>query len=53
LITPSVPLAPAPRAARSRGSGFVLWQIAAPDLRDGTSAVGESQHRIPRRIRWL
>jgi len=25
LITPSVPLAPAPRAARSRGSGFVQW----------------------------
>jgi hypothetical protein len=28
LITPSVPLAPAPRAARSRGSGFVPWPEA-------------------------
>src|SRR6478609_3562757 len=26
--------------------------IAAPDVCDGTSAVGESRHRIPRRIRW-
>ena len=26
--------------------------IAAPDVYDGTSAVGESRHRIPRRIRW-
>jgi hypothetical protein len=25
--------------------------IAAPDVCDGTSAVGESRHRIPRRIR--
>jgi hypothetical protein len=24
--------------------------IAAPDVCDGTSAVGESRHRIPRRI---
>src|SRR6478672_2012236 len=24
------------------------WHIAAPDLCDGTSAVGESRHRIPR-----
>jgi hypothetical protein len=22
------------------------WYIAAPDVRDGTSAVGESRHRI-------
>ena len=28
------------------------WHIAAPDVCDGTSAVGESRHRIPRRIRW-
>src|SRR4029077_18200032 len=28
----------APRAARSRGSGFVRWPIAAPDVFDGTSA---------------
>src|SRR6266851_1795134 len=27
------------------------WPIAAPDVCDGTSAVGESRHRIPRRIR--
>jgi len=26
--------------------------MAAPDVCDGTSAVGESRHRIPRRIRW-
>ena len=26
--------------------------MAAPDMCDGTSAVGESRHRIPRRIRW-
>jgi hypothetical protein len=26
--------------------------IAAPDVCDGTFAVGESQHRILRRIRW-
>jgi hypothetical protein len=26
--------------------------IAALDVCDGTSAVGESRHRIPRRIRW-
>jgi len=24
----------------------------APDVCDGTSAVGESRHRIPRRTRW-
>ena len=29
-----------------------LWPTAAPDVCDGTSAVGESRHRIPRRIRW-
>ena len=29
-----------------------LWHMAAPDVCDGTSAVGESRHRIPRRIRW-
>jgi hypothetical protein len=29
-----------------------MWHIAAPDVCDGTSAVGESRHRIPRRIRW-
>ena len=29
-----------------------FWHIAAPDVCDGTSAVGESRHRIPRRIRW-
>ena len=28
------------------------WPIAAPDVCDSTSAVGESRHRIPRRIRW-
>ena len=28
-----------------RRVGF--WQIAAPDVCDGTSAVGESRHRIP------
>jgi hypothetical protein len=26
--------------------------MAAPHVCDGTSAVGESRHRIPRRIRW-
>ena len=29
-----------------------VWPIAAPDVCDGTSIVGESRHRIPRRIRW-
>jgi len=29
-----------------------LWPTAAPDVCDGTSAVGESRHRSPRRIRW-
>jgi len=29
-----------------------VWHIAAPDVCDGTSAVGESRHRIPWRIRW-
>ena len=24
-----------------------FWHIAAPDVCDGTSAVGESRHRIP------
>ena len=24
-----------------------VWHIAAPDMCDGTSAVGESRHRIP------
>ena len=24
-----------------------LWHIAAPDVCDGTSAVGENRHRIP------
>src|ERR1700739_2314222 len=28
-------------------SDFVLWPIAAADVCDGTSAVGESRHRIP------
>ena len=27
------------------------WHIAAPDVCDGTSGVGESRHRFPRRIR--
>jgi hypothetical protein len=30
----------------------VPGHIAAPDVCDGTAAVGESRHRIPRRIRW-
>ena len=30
-----------------------LLHIAAPDVRDGTSAVGEGRHRIPRRINRL
>jgi hypothetical protein len=31
------------------GGAFVgFWQIAAPDVCDGTSAVGESRHRIPK-----
>ena len=29
------------------------WHIAVLDVCDGTSAVGESRHRIPRRIRWF
>ena len=39
---------------RRRGGRMMSasWHIAAPDLCDGTSAVGESRHRIPRRIRW-
>ena len=32
-------------------SGEPPTPIAAPDVYDGTSAVGESRHRIPRRIR--
>ena len=33
-------------------SDFSYWHIAATGVCDGTSAVGESRHRIPRRIRW-
>jgi hypothetical protein len=35
-----------PRSGLER-SDFVRWHIAAPDVCDGTSAVGESRHRIP------
>ncbi len=44
-------LDPNPSSTRYSGDlcdrrvGF--WQIAAPDVCDGTSAVGESRHRIP------
>ena len=31
---------------------FRSWHMAAPDVCDGPPAVGESRHRIPRRIRW-
>ena len=29
----------------------LIGHLAAPDVCDGTAAVGESRHRIPRRIR--
>ena len=38
-------------AAREREC-LLLVHIAAPDVCDGTSAIGESRQRIPRRIRW-
>ena len=41
----------APLRGYSLGN-VALWHIAAPDVCDGTSAVGDSRHRIPKRIRW-
>ena len=39
------------REPKRLGGQFIsivlLWHIAAPDECDGTSAVGESRHRIP------
>jgi hypothetical protein len=43
----AIPFAVSPAAASYCASGLVLWHIAAPDVCDGTSAVGESRHRIP------
>jgi hypothetical protein len=41
------------RALSAGPSRVRSWRhIAAPDVCDGTSAVGESRHRIPRCVRW-
>jgi len=42
---PEKALGPHYFAAVLNNDGF--WPIAAPDVCDGTSAVGESRHRIP------
>jgi hypothetical protein len=40
-----------PAFSTGGGPNVRYWAIAAPDVCDGTSAVGESRHRNPRRIR--
>ena len=51
LEVPSVEM-PASNQAVTPASIVGLWPTAAPDVCDGTSAAGESRHRIPRRLRW-
>ena len=54
IDVPPMLLARAMRSSNRRAitAAIRTWHIAAPDVCDGTSAVGESRHRIPRRIRW-